>query len=66
MRFSKWIVSLIVLLNVGFTVAVLYTFLRVGTEPVTLIGCWFAFTTGELWFLAGIKKKEITEGENEY
>ncbi len=66
MRFSKWIVSLIVLLNVGFTVAVLYTFLRVGTEPTTLIAAWFAFTTGELWFLAGIKKKEIMEGENEY
>jgi len=66
MRFSKWIVSLIVLLNVGFTVAVLYTFLRVGTEPTTLIAAWFAFTTGELWLLATIKKTEVKEGQDEY
>ncbi len=66
MRFSKWIVSLIVLLNVGFTVAVLYTFLRVGTEPTTLIAAWFAFTTGELWLLATIKKTEVKEGQDDY
>lgn len=63
MRFSKGIVALIVFLNVFFAGAVLYTFLKVGNEPVTLIGCWFAFTTGELFLLAGIKKKEIDRGE---
>lgn len=66
MRFSKVVVTLVVLLNAAFTVAVLFIFYRIGVEPVTLIGAWFAFTTVELWALAGIKKKEIEEGENEY
>jgi len=59
MKFSKWIVSLVILLNITFTVAVLYIFYHVGTEPTTLIGTWFGFTTIELWALAGIRKKEI-------
>ena len=63
MKFSKWIVTLVILLNAAFTVAVLFIFYRVGMEPVTLIGCWFGFTTVELWALAGIKKKEIDRGE---
>ena len=61
MRFSKLIVSLIILLNVLFTAGILYVFLKVGSEPMTLIGCWFAFTTGELWMLSSIKKKKIKE-----
>ncbi len=65
MRFSKLIVSLIILLNVLFTVGVLYVFLRVGNEPSILIGAWFAFTTGELWMLSSIKKKEI-DNEGDY
>lgn len=63
--FSKLIVSIIVALNSLFTVAVLYVFLRVGSEPMALIGAWFAFTTGELWLLAGIKKKKIKESEED-
>lgn len=59
MKFSKFIVTLVILLNVGFTVAVLYAFLRVGSEPTALISAWFGFTTIELWALAGIKKREI-------
>ena len=59
MKFSKAIVSLVILLNATFTVAVLYIFYRVGMEPTTLIGAWFGFTTVELWALAGIKKREI-------
>ncbi len=38
MKFSKAIVSLVILLNATFTVAVLYIFYRIGTEPTTLIG----------------------------
>ena len=64
-RFSKRIVSLIILLNVIFTVAVLYVFLSTnGSEPTTLIVSFFAFTTGELWLLAGIKKRKIKEEDN--
>ena len=62
MKFSKLIVSLVVVLNIVFTVAVLWIFLKGGHEPTSLIIAWFAFTTGELWLLAGLKKKEI-EGE---
>lgn len=58
-RYSKFIVALVILLNVGFTGVVLYLFLRTGSEPTVLIGCWFAFTTGELWMLAGITKTKV-------
>jgi len=59
MRFSKAIVSLVIMLNVIFSVAVLFIFYRVGSEPTALISAWFGFTTVELWALAGIKKREI-------
>lgn len=58
-RFSKSVVAAVVILNVGFTAAVLYVFLRTGNEPTTLIAAWFAFTTGELWMLAGITKTKV-------
>ena len=54
-RFSKRIVALVIFLNVIFTAAVLYVFLRVGAKPTTLIVSWFAFTIGELWMLSSIK-----------
>lgn len=57
-RFSKFIVSLVIFLNVIFTLAVLYVFLRTGNEPMTLVGAWFAFTTGELWMLSSIRKRK--------
>lgn len=63
-RFSKRIVSLVIFLNVIFTAAVLYVFLRTSSEPTVLVGCWFAFTTGELWMLSSIKKKK-EEGYND-
>lgn len=62
-RFSKRIVALVIFLNVIFTTAVLYVFLRVGAEPTTLVVSWFAFTTGELWMLSSIKKKEVKEDD---
>jgi len=67
-RFSKVIVATVILLNMLFTVAVLYVFLKVGSEPMTLIGCWFGFTTGELWMLSSIKKSKVNkkdEGKGE-
>lgn len=62
MRYSKWIVALVILLNTGFAGAVLYLFLQTQSEPSTLIGCWFGFTTVELWTLAGITKAKVTQG----
>ena len=58
-RFSKLIVAAVVLLNTGFTAV----YLRVGSEPTTLIAAWFAFTTGELWMLAGIRKAKVKGGD---
>ncbi len=65
-RFSKFIVTLVIIMNIIFTAAVLYVFVKVGNEPMTLIGCWFAFTTGELWMLSNIKKSKVNkkDGEN--
>lgn len=59
MQFSKVIVMAVVILNVVFTAAVLYVFLKVGSEPTALITAWFAFTTGELFMLANIKKRKL-------
>ena len=52
-------------MNIIFTGAVLYVFLKTGNEPVALVGAWFAFTTGELWMLSSIKKAKVKKGENE-
>lgn len=62
--YSKFIVALVLTLNILFTIAVLYIFLKTSSEPMTLVGCWFAFTTGELWMLSSIKKKKIGREEN--
>lgn len=65
-QFSKAIVTVVVLFNVGFTIAVLYVFLRTGSEPTALIAAWFAFTAAELWSLASItKRKEEIRGYRE-
>lgn len=64
LNFAKIIVPLVIILNVLFTVAVLYVFLQTSVEPITLITCWFAFTTGELWMLASIKKEKVRKGGN--
>jgi len=57
-RFSKKIVIFIILINIIFTLAVMYLFLKTGSEPVALVVAWFAFTTVELWSLASIKKNK--------
>lgn len=56
MQFSKLIVAMIIALNIG---------LRVGSEPTALIAAWFAFTTGELWLLSGIKREKLRRGNDE-
>ncbi len=57
-KFSKIIVSVVIGLNVLFTIAVLKIFFKTSCEPTVLITMWFGFTTAELWSLAGIKKIE--------
>ena len=63
--FSKLIITLVVLMNIAFTVAVLYVFLKTASEPVALVGAWFSFTTGELWMLSSIKKEKVKKGDND-
>lgn len=64
--YSKFIVAVVIMLNVIFTAAVLFVFLKTGNEPSTLITAWFAFTTGELFMLSSIKKvKEKKKGEGD-
>ena len=62
-EFSKAIVALVIALNVIFSASVLYVYLRVGSEPTSLVVAWFAFTTGELWLVAGIRRKKIDRGD---
>jgi hypothetical protein len=64
-QFSKAIVALVITFNIAFTVAILYVFIRTGSEPATLVACWFAFTTGELWALSSIKKNKIKKGDDD-
>lgn len=58
-KFSNIVVILVVVLNIWFTDRVLDIYIVTGTEPIILIGAWFAFTGGELWLLSGIKKAKI-------
>ena len=58
-QYSKALVTMIIFLNIIFTIAVFVVFARTGSEPSTLIATWFSFTTVELWSLARIKKKKI-------
>ena len=58
-KFSNVVVILVVVLNIWFTDRVLDIYIVTGTEPIILIGAWFAFTGGELWLVSGIKKAKI-------
>ena len=59
MKFSKIIVTAVVLLNAGFAIAVLLLSKGDHVVPDSLIVAWFAFTTGELWAISSIKKAEV-------
>lgn len=64
-RYSKFIITAVIVLNSLFTAAVLYVSLRVGSEPSALIAAWFTFTTGELLLLSNIKKSKIKKENKE-
>ena len=65
MRFSKWIVAMIIVMNALFCVAVLYINYRGFYVSDALIAAWFSFTTAELWGLAFIKSKEIKHADSD-
>ena len=58
MKFSKFIVMLVLLLNVVFACVILWLVWHNRQEPGVLVAAWFAFTTGELWALAIVTKEE--------
>lgn len=60
-RYSKLIIATVIILNVVFTAAIVYVFLKTSKEPKILTTCWFSWTTGELWLLSKIKKQKITK-----
>ncbi len=65
-KFSKKIVALVLLLNVSFTLVILYLFYKTGSEPTTLITAFFGFTTVELWSLSKITREKVRlEGRDE-
>lgn len=61
-KYSKIMVSAIIIANAIFTICIMYLFLKKGNEPMTLIGAWFSFTTVQLWNMASIKKHKIDKG----
>ena len=66
---SKKIILFIILSIFGFTGLAIYVQLKIGVElSPTLITCFYAFCTGELWMLATIKKSKLKTGQktNDY
>ena len=62
--FSKFIVLLVIILNIAFTLKVFNVFLMTGNEPSSLVVAWFGFTTVELWSLSRIKINKNKNDEN--
>lgn len=57
---TKWIVPFVIISIFTFTGLAMWVQIRSGVElSASLITCFFAFCTGELWMLASIKKTKI-------
>lgn len=57
---TKWIVPFVIISIFTFTGLAMYVQIVSGIElSASLITCFFAFCTGELWMLASIKKTKI-------
>lgn len=58
--FEKYIIPFVITSIFIFTGLAMYVQIITGVElSAALIGCFFAFCTGELWMLASIKKAKI-------
>lgn len=63
---SKKLILFIILSIFSFTSIAVYVQLKIGVElSPTLITCFYAFCTGELWMLATIKKSKLKNGQKE-
>ena len=57
---SHWVIPFVIFSLFGFTAIAVYVQIKTGIElSSTLITCFFAFCTGELWMLASIKKTKL-------
>jgi hypothetical protein len=57
---TKWIVPFVIVSIFTFTGLAMWVQIKSGIElSASLITCFFAFCTGELWMLASIKKTKI-------
>lgn len=60
LHLSKLIIPFVIVSIFGFTGLAIWIQITSGIElSATLITCFFAFCTGELWMLASIKKAKI-------
>jgi len=64
-QYSKWLVALIIFLNVAFAAGVIVSMVKGASEPKTLITAWFGWTTVELGATTIIKVKKIKEDGKE-
>lgn len=61
---SKWVIPFVIFSIFFFTAVAVFVQIRTNIElSPTLITCFYAFCTGELWMLASIKKTRI-KGDN--
>lgn len=61
---SHWVIPFVIFSLFGFTAIAVYVQIKTGIElSSTLITCFFAFCTGELWMLASIKKTKLKNGD---
>lgn len=63
--YSKKILNRLFLGFVLFVIAILFIFVKVGSEPTVLVGAVITFLSVEVWQLARIKIAETKEENNE-
>lgn len=62
---SAWVIPFVIFSLFSFTGIAVFVQIRTGIElSPTLITCFFAFCTGELWMLASIKKSKLRNGDS--
>lgn len=58
-QYSKWLVPIVILLNVLFAIGIVVAMKFGADEPTTLVNRWFDWTTVEILALFGIKAGKI-------
>lgn len=62
---SKWVIPFVIFSIFFFTAIAVFVQIRTSIElSPTLITCFYAFCTGELWMLASIKKTKLKSPDN--